>query len=75
MVQYASYCIVRSPSGDITYLPPVSSSLSWNHLTIGLGAPNVLQVSVTVFPSTVRALAAGAVVISGGRAVRKEIDD
>jgi hypothetical protein len=35
---------------------------------MGLGAPNVRQVSVTVFPSTVRALAAGAVVISGGRA-------
>ena len=63
-----THCMVRSPSDEITYRPPVSSSLSWNHFTIVFGAPKVRQVKVTVLPSTVRALAAGAVVISGGRA-------
>ena len=48
--------------------------MSWNHLTMGFGAPKVLQVRVTVLPSTDRALGAGPIVISGGRAEsRKQV--
>lgn len=52
-----------------THFPPVTSTSSFIHLTMGFGAPNTLHLSTASEPST-RVRFSGPSVISGGIAVQ-----